>query len=441
LASEYVDFYKAFTMASRGIIELEIEEHNLITAKRIATETQYEAYNRLVKPIGAGFADTGLMSNFEEIQSRISSTLRVKDQRYSFTTTPELIAFTIATLQPLLEQRFILPDSWRFSRYSISDFRQAFSVISALANLQYAARFLAVQSGDFSVGIASSLLVMSRATLIPKILRYSNLGGKVAKAIIEDMSLGARGISLTEADPTLQPLIQLNEEQYAIVPQLWINSAAERNFVALINRLPKDRDIYLRLVQDKEAVMRERIEQALNRPAWRYKSGRVLSGKLPDIDLAIIDPANRCCLLLELKWFLDPAEPRELIEKSEEIRKGIAQLSRLRKALQQKDALLLNRLEIESDYSIGYVVVSENWIGYSNAQDPEIPVVREHHLIKKLESSENLADTLDWLSQRKYLPKEGVHYRPVENISQVGSWRLKWYGLESLVKEDEFLPL
>ena len=303
------------------------------------------------------------------------------------------------------------------------------------------ARLLAVQSGDFSAGIASSLLVMSRAALSAKVLRYSNLARKVAIAIIEDMTLGARGISLTEADPTLQPLIPLNEERYAIVPQLWINSAAERNFVALINRLPKDKAIYLSLVQDKEAVMRERIVDALNRPVWRYKFGRVLSGRLPDIDLAIIDPANRCCLLLELKWFLDPAEPRELLEKSEEIRKGIAQLSRLKKALQQKDASLLNRLEIESDYSIGYVVISENWIGYSTAQDPEIPVVREHHVTKKLQSSENLSVTLDWLSQRKYLPQEGIHYRFVEDISQVGSWRLRWYALESLVKEDEFLPL
>ena len=53
---------------------------------------------------------------------------------------------------------------------------------------------------------------------------------------------------------------------------------------------------------------------------------------LPDVDLAIISDSEKMCLLLELKWFIDPAEAREIIEKSEEIEKGISQVLQLKQA-------------------------------------------------------------------------------------------------------------
>lgn len=173
---------------------------------------------------------------------------------------------------------------------------------------------------------------------------------------------------------------------------------------------------------------------------WQVCHGPV-SARLPDVDLALIDPANRACLLLELKWFIDPAEPRELIEKTKEINKGISQVLILNQAFDQGDHPLLDMLGVTSEYRIGGAVVSANWIGYSDAQHAEVAVIREDHLVKKLTTTKNLIEVLDWLSQRKYLPQEGVHYELVKSDSRVGAWNLEWYSLRPLIDEDKFLPL
>jgi hypothetical protein len=207
-----------------------------------------------------------------------------------------------------------------------------------------------------------------------------------------------------------------------------------------MNRLPAEKAIYLRLVTQKEKIMRERIVESIKSQRWQSWHGPA-KGKLPDVDLALIDSRNRACLLIELKWFIDPAEPRELMEKTKEINKGISQVLALKQALNRGDAALFDRVGITPAYSIGVAVVSANWIGYSDAQHGDVPVIREHHLVNKLTTTSNLAEVLDWLSQRKYLPQEGVHYELVKSDSRVGAWTLEWYSLRALIDEDKFLPL
>jgi hypothetical protein len=74
----------------------------------------------------------------------------------------------------------------------------------------------------------------------------------LVREVINDLVLGANNISIEQADPTLQPLVPISPGQFAIAPQLWIHNAAERNFVVLMNRLPAEKAIYLRLVTQKK---------------------------------------------------------------------------------------------------------------------------------------------------------------------------------------------
>ncbi len=168
--------------------------------------------------------------------------------------------------------------------------------------------------------------------------------------------------------------------------------------LVLVNKLPKERAIYLSLVQEKEEIMRQPIIDGISGSNWRIWYGAIPSqSNLPDIDLAIVDPLNRAALFIELKWFLDPAEPRELLEKSKEIKKGISQLLLLKHALEEQSPSIPSRVGIDSDYSIGFVVVSANWIGYSSDQDTAMPVIHEHHLIKKLQTTDSLPEIIAWL--------------------------------------------
>ena len=239
-------------------------------------------------------------------------------------------------------------------------------------------------------------------------------------------------------NPALQPLIKLNSDAYAIMPMLWLTCSPERNLTVLLNRLSSEREIYSKLVSKKEYLMRERFTTYLSAKGFRFICARVPD--LPDVDLAIIKDSEKACLLLELKWFIDPAEAREIIEKSEEIEKGISQMLQLKRAFANNHTPLLEKLKIDSSYRLEGVVVSDNWVGYANVQSPEIPVIQANHLIEKLKATEDMKSAMDWLKARKYLPKTGEHFGVRRITASIGNWSLKWYGVKSVIG-DAFFPL
>lgn len=442
LATEYNDFYKLFTYASRGLIDVRLDAATLVPIGNIADDCRYEAYNRLIKPVNLGFTEDVLFDKQDEIRRKILPTLRPQGEKFLYEINPSLVAFTIDALQPIFNQRFSLPEHWTFLNYSISDFKKVFNATTALAFLQYSARVLAAQAGCPGGGFAASLMITRKYELINRLVRYTGLNREVIKSITYDLTLGSNSISDRQADPTQQPIIPLTEDEFGIMPQLWINNAAERNFVVLLNKLPTKRHEYLSLVGLKEQIMRDHLKEGMVDKAWRTWFGRVpASGGLPDIDLAVIDDRERMCLLLELKWFIDPAEPRELLEKSEEITKGISQLIKLRDAFNSGHDGLLTCLNVNSKYSLALAVISANWIGLASAQHANVPVIREYHLLKKIASVASLRALVAWLQARKYLPQEGVDYDVIWTESSVGRWKTKWYGIKPKLEDIEFLPL
>lgn len=225
----------------------------------------------------------------------------------------------------------------------------------------------------------------------------------------------------------------------AIMPSLFISSSAERNFTILLNRLPSERAIYSRLVSEKEDLMRERIKEQIRLPHKRFFQGKIPARQdLPDIDLAIISDVENVCIFLELKWFIEPAEVREVIEKSEEIQRGISQLLLLSQAISDDSDSIFNVLAIDSTYQLFFAVVSANSIGLARIQNPRIPVIRESHLVWKINSTLSLREVIGWLSNRSFLPIEGLHYEVVEVTTTIGHWSIEWYGIKPLIGE-EFL--
>jgi hypothetical protein len=72
-------------------------------------------------------------------------------------------------------------------------------------------------------------------------------------------------------------------------------------------------------------------------------------------------------------------------------------------------------------------------------QNLDIPIINERHLVRKLLASGNLVDTIDWLNERGFLPREGVHYKVCQSPFSISGWSIEWYAIEPLV--DEYLPL
>jgi hypothetical protein len=181
--------------------------------------------------------------------------------------------------------------------------------------------------------------------------------------------------------------------------------------------------------------MRERIKQNLKNMGLYFFNGRFpIAENLPDIDLAIISKNEKLALILELKWFIEPSEPREVLEKSEEISRGISQSKILARTYSQNPGLFFSLLGIDKSYELYFAVVSQNSVGDEHCQDTEIPVIREGHFVEKLKEVKSLKEIFMWLSKREYLPILNKHYAIKEFICSVGKWNLIWYGISPLIE-------
>ena len=437
LGKKYESFVFAYTLSNHNWIELKVSDFTIQPTGDFFDNYEYEVYNILID--ANLFVEASSSVNFEGFPiDAINSTLRVVGDRFHYKLNPKMVSDTITSLKPLFDEIFMLPSEWQFSRYSLGDFQQVFQAICAIAHIHWRARIMAMTRGCEPKGNPDSLYILTFEELLRRIVRYSGISEEIVKHILDDLTYGKGAISHSEL--AMRPLIKLNSEYYAIVPHVWVCSSPERNFTALLNRLKSERENYLTLAStEKERLMRERITRNLSDKGVRLVSGNVAN--LPDVDLAIINDSEKACLLLELKWFIAPTVARERIEKTKEIEKGISQVLQLKHAFADNHRPLLDKLNIDSSYRVEGIVVSQNWIGYANVQSPEVPVIRVEHLIAKINSTESLLSTMEWLKNRHYLPKVGEHFKMVEGDPiTIGNWTLKLHAIELLGRE-RFFPL
>lgn len=437
LGQEYRPFGIAYTYASRGWLELEILESTIRPADDFFGDIEYEAYNRLIKSHKSAKALSSIDFGNVLPSNAIKHSLKIQDNRFRYKLNPRMVSETMTSLKPTFDTLFSLPGEWQFSRYSLADFRKVFEVISTIASIHLTARGLAIERGCAARGYADSIYLPTCDELLRRIVRYSGVSDAKVLSIFDDLTYGSRDIK--HLDPALQPLIKLNSKRYAIAPHLWICSAPERNLTILLNRVPSEKVIYAELINEKESLMKKRFINALVDEDFRFIWGNV-PNFAGDMDLAIIKDSEKACLLLELKWFIEPAEVREIVNKSKEIEKGISQLLQLKRAFTENHKPLLEKLDIDSHYKLEGVVASDNWIGHARVQAPEIPVIQIDHLTAKLKAAKSLRSAMDWLKDRKYLPKKDQHFKVNKSTATIDRWKLKWREIEPLI-ESAFFPL
>lgn len=281
----------------------------------------------------------------------IESAFRVDRGRFTIKLNPQLVNTVMKAFEPFFRERFTLPEDWRFSRYSLRQFRAVYLTMFTLSALQSRARVVAIQQGCANFGIADAVFVTSKPDLVRRVARYSGVNVAVVQAIFDDLEYGGRGQQ--NPDPALQPLIHLVRDQYAISPTLWLYTAPERNLCVLLNRIPEERDIYSRLVDQKEALMRFELGAAAEKAGFRVVHGKVPGrDELGDVDVALVSDVDRECILLELKWFIAPAEIREIRERREELLKGVSQLRLLSGAFKAQCPQLLGMLNLPAGSSL-----------------------------------------------------------------------------------------
>jgi hypothetical protein len=432
LGDAYSPFENAYKYASAGLIPLKLDGHTVTPQVLFSDGSEYEAYDRLfsdAEPNGREFSDEA-----KEWFNDIRQTVTIAGTKFSYQLNPAIVAQGVDVLSPILDRQFRLPSTWKLPRYTFGDFHAVISIIRVMAMAHYLAHIAAARNRCEGLGVVSSVRLMKKQELVKRIRRYSNLDTTVIESIVRDITFGERGIR--NPDPALQPLIPLTKDRIAISPALFLGLDVERNFTVLLNRIDGEKEAYSRLSTDRENITRTRMTDILSSQTLSFWHG-ALPGKpdLPDVDLAIIDHEERVCLVLELKSFIQPAEPREILEKNQEIQKGVAQCLSLKETYSQSSGVFMSCLEIDDRYEVVFAVASETFVGTNAVQNDEIPVVRSFHLVRHLVGSKSLRDTCSWLQKREYLPVRGREFDVQDTVSTVGKWNVKWYGIKPLISD------
>ena len=424
LSGEYQAFEEAYTYASLGALHLTLEGSRIVSQPPMKRDARYAAYDRLVDLEHSPRFEGDL----EPMFARIERSLRLSGDRFSYTLNPSLVALGVTCAKPKLGPSPGLPPSWQFSRYSMGDFHRLAQVLKVICLIHFYARICAARAGLLGLGYSDSIIVMEASELKNRLTRYTGLASPTITALMQDLTYGARGI--ISPDPALQPLVKLTEDRYGIAPSLVLNSSLERNFVVLMNRIPEERALYTGLSAQRECLSRNLIVDAIQSLSIRQWHGHVPQwGETSEIDLALMDDESKSCIILELKSFVAPAEPRETWERSEEIEDGVAQIHARRAMMTEKPEPLYESLDIDNSWQISWAVASESSVGSFLVQDETVPVIRTQHLIHKILAANGVRGIDVWLNEREYLPVEGVHYEVIDVERRLAGWTLEWYGI------------
>ena len=419
-AKSYQHFCSIFPLYHAGLIDLRVEGFDLIPDDWSGVDFRYEVYNRFI-----GRRDTNQEQplNPNLIRHELISCMRVSGGVYSVDFNRRLVSQIKAAFQGKLLSRYTLPERWEFAGFSLAQFQVVFTLLQSMAFTWFAARQHAAANGTPGIAFASAVWTPRKTALVMLLSRHSGTAKSTVADILKYLTFGEMGIR--QPDIAIQPLVDLTNGQYVVSPFVLTQVNAERNLCVLLNKIPSERTRYSRIVDEKEHHARSETTNFLSGLALDFRHGQIDD---TDIDLAIIDQRTKTCFCIEIKWFIEPAEIREVLERSEELTEGIAQAFKITKAFNDNNARLMSLLGIDITYDFLVAVGSVNFIGNHRIQHVDVPILKLWHLTSQLQKQKRLDEILRWLRARSYLPRR-EDYRIVQFPIQSGDWHSRWYGI------------
>lgn len=210
------------------------------------------------------------------------------------------------------------------------------------------------------------------------------------------------------SDAALQPLF-LHGENYFIPCFHIIESNIERNLTILFARngakeFNKQSHIF-------EKKMISQIEEKLDNKIYRKNYKIRINKKDQEFDFLFIDNINKKLLIIELRWMIQPADPREVINKMNACKEKI------NKVKEKKEFIKNNIFEFSKDlnipllqeYSIDGIIVIDGYSGLftENLMIPLVPFEIFNIALKNTKDFNHLYNSLSSLD---WLPKENKHF-------------------------------
>ncbi len=420
-AEDYAHFCTMFPLFHAREIELEVTGNRLIPTDWSTTDLSYEVYDLFVAKCNPDH-EIGLDPN--TIRQELEANMRKSGGFFSVDFTSSLLNGVTSAFGEPLSRRHVLPDDWQFTNFSLAQYRMVFTCLQSMAYAWFAARQIAAMDGADAIAFPSAVWTPRKGHLLTLIARHTGVKKQIVETILRYLTFGE--VDIRNPDIAIQPIVDLTNGQYAISPFVMTHVHAERNLCVLLNQVPEDRKLYSRLVDKKEKQARSETIDALSGLGLDFKHGQL---DKTDIDLAIIDRNARVCLCIEIKWFIEPSEVREILARSEELRRGVKQSNQIARMFRENDSRLMALLDIDHSYDFLTMVGSVNFIGGHRVQHVDVPITKLWHLAAEIQSLGSLSAAVGWLRSRAYLPQKDIDYKVTEVDIRSGDWESRWYGI------------
>ena len=426
LGRKYESFEAAYYYATAGRIGLKKKGYKIQPIWTERNHVRYDAYDRMCDESELKSKQNGPL--VRRITDILNTTVQLK-VGFEEALTRRFFYQVNELATELVSPLFRMPGVWCFPTASMAEYKSVLIAIYTLSLIHFGTRRIATDRVTY--WDSESLIAMERDALVRLLSRYLRMDSQVVSYIVEELTFGHR---LDSPDIALQPLVPLELSHLAWAPGIVLASSLERNLLVLLNRLPKSRMVYSRLSKQRETLMRESLCADLQDMGFRFWWGTVPGwAEASDLDLAIIDDKTTRCVLLELKAFVAPADPREECDKAKAVEHGVEQVKRRYEALQKSRKSLDDTLRIDISFTVDLAVVSESASGCGGvARVDDVAVVRMSQLVDWLRRERSLRRIGDWLSGREYLPTEGRDYARMAFPATIGRWTLEWYQLKLL---------
>ena len=327
--------------------------------------------------------------------------------KFSYEPSRVLIESLRPKYQDRLDENFRRANDFQLNGYSLGQFRSFYVALLILCAIH---DYLCYPFDKPGQPIPTSSLVMlrSRPAWATKIAEISGLSKQICEAIIHDLILDP--VALPGASMCIHPFVRLDDFTLAVAPKFPLASAVDDNIIRSFSyTFPT---LFSAQNTDKESAMRERLTEVAAQYAVRHSIE--LPDKSTEIDLILSDEASSTVVLAELKWSRKPNRSLEVIDRDQEIAKGVTQLKLIRKYVREHPTFLSDRGKLPrslSSYSNVYflLIVWDHW--YWIEPEDGIAAVHLGVLLPALRRHSSLQCLMVELLKYEWLPVEGRDFR------------------------------
>ena len=348
-----------------------------------------------------------------DVADTIAKSVRISGQEVTYKYDPRL---AVRLSRKMMQQPSLVPEEWKFpwgGRY------ETILVVNALCvRCMYhwvAVHFGAKLNGLRGGGAARLLHVTAMSQLVGDLRQMCSLDEATIRRFLQYLTYGH---GMNNPDPALQPIVALGNGQLAIPCLMYLSSNYERNLLGLQARIDSNTfDSMSRLFETK--MVRELLTEI--GPRWPFAKGNItirVDGGFEEIDLLIADPASRTILVCELRWMLQPGDPREVQKRKKVCQEKVTQVARKVEWWKSRVHAPLDVLGIEAGNSDAWqiegVVVMKTF-GGTLSGNARYPIMTERVFVQGMQRATSLSHFADWSQSLRWLPQEDVHFCIVPN--------------------------